>query len=43
MTAKITVRIPTDLHTRVVAAAQADRRSLNGEILWLLEQALTQR
>ncbi|HEX5497551.1 MAG TPA: Arc family DNA-binding protein [Mycobacteriales bacterium] len=43
MTAKITVRIPDDLHARIVTAAQADRRSLNGEILWLVEQALTQR
>ncbi|HEX5497200.1 MAG TPA: toxin-antitoxin system HicB family antitoxin [Mycobacteriales bacterium] len=40
---KINVRIPDDLHARIVVAAQHDRRSLNGEILWLIEQALTQR
>jgi len=43
MTLKITLRISEDLHARVVAAAEQDHRSLNGEITWLLEQVLQQR
>ncbi|GAA3377213.1 hypothetical protein GCM10020367_52020 [Streptomyces sannanensis] len=35
------LRIPADLHERVVAQATEDRRSLNSEILHLLEVALT--
>jgi predicted HicB family RNase H-like nuclease len=34
----INLRVPDDLHARLVAAAERDRRSLNGEILWLLER-----
>ena len=43
---KLTIRLPDppdDLHDRLVEAAKADQRSLNGEILWLLRQALAQR
>ncbi|MFE2296112.1 Arc family DNA-binding protein [Streptomyces sp. NPDC059452] len=34
------VRFPDDLHTRVRAQAAADRRSINSEILYLLEVGL---
>ncbi|WP_083904527.1 Arc family DNA-binding protein [Nocardiopsis kunsanensis] len=37
---RVTVRIPADLHARVAAQAKADRRSLNSEILYLLEAGL---
>ncbi|MEV6589122.1 toxin-antitoxin system HicB family antitoxin [Streptomyces acidicola] len=37
---KFTLRIPEELHARLAAQAAADRRSLNGEILHLLEAAL---
>lgn len=40
MTVKLTLRVPEDLHARLAAAAKADRRSLNGEVLWLLAAAL---
>lgn len=36
----VNVRIPADLHKRVVERASADLRSLNSEILWLLTRAL---
>lgn len=29
-----------ELHARVKAAAEGDRRSLNSEILWLIERGL---
>lgn len=37
---RITLRIPVDIHARLVEQASADRRSLNSEILYLLETAL---
>ncbi|MGW0827536.1 toxin-antitoxin system HicB family antitoxin [Streptomyces sp. NPDC002845] len=37
---KFTLRIPEELHARLAAQAAADRRSLNAEILHLLEGAL---
>ncbi|MFB7243221.1 antitoxin [Streptomyces populi] len=37
---KFTLRIPEELHARLTAHATADRRSLNAEILHLLEIAL---
>ncbi|SEF93070.1 Arc-like DNA binding domain-containing protein [Thermomonospora echinospora] len=37
---RLSLRLPDDLHTRLVARAHADRRSLNSEILHLLETAL---
>jgi predicted HicB family RNase H-like nuclease len=40
MTVKLTLRVPEDLHARLAAAAKADQRSLNGEVLWLLTAAL---
>ncbi|MFE4994600.1 Arc family DNA-binding protein [Streptomyces mirabilis] len=38
---RFSLRIPADLHERVSARAAADRRSLNSQILHLLEVALT--
>ncbi|MFE9926487.1 Arc family DNA-binding protein [Streptomyces sp. NPDC005774] len=38
---RISLRLPTDLHARLVEQARADRRSLNSEIIHLLEVALT--
>jgi predicted HicB family RNase H-like nuclease len=37
---QLNLRIPDDLHERFVQAAEASRRSLNAEILWLAERAL---
>ncbi|MFE2972974.1 Arc family DNA-binding protein [Streptomyces sp. NPDC059340] len=37
---RFSLRIPADLHEQVTARAAADRRSLNSEILHLLEAAL---
>jgi predicted HicB family RNase H-like nuclease len=36
----VNVRIPDELHARIKNAADTDRRSLNAEILWLIEQGL---
>jgi len=36
---KITLRIPTALHKRLVALANAERRSLNAQIVVMLERA----
>jgi predicted HicB family RNase H-like nuclease len=35
------LRLPDHLHERLIERAVADRRSLNAEILYLLETALT--
>ncbi|MEU6199561.1 Arc family DNA-binding protein [Streptomyces sp. NPDC047061] len=40
---RFSLRIPADLHERVTAQASADRRSVNSEILHLLEVALSSR
>ncbi|MFF0593328.1 Arc family DNA-binding protein [Streptomyces antibioticus] len=37
---RITVRLPLELHERLAALAKRDRRSVNGEIVHLLEVAL---
>jgi hypothetical protein len=37
---KLTVRIPRDMHERIKALASEDRRSLNSELIWLLESAV---
>lgn len=34
------LRIPMTLRKRLVASAQGERRSLNGQIIYLLERAL---
>ena len=36
---KLTVRMPAALHEQLVDLARRDRRSLNGEIVVLLERA----
>ncbi|WP_075732817.1 Arc family DNA-binding protein [Streptomyces acidiscabies] len=38
---RFALRLPEDLHTRLTAQAATDRRSINSEILHLLEVALT--
>jgi predicted HicB family RNase H-like nuclease len=38
---RITLRLPDDVHARLATQAETDRRSLNSEILHLLEVALT--
>jgi hypothetical protein len=40
---KLNVRLPDDLHAALTDAAAEDERSLNGEILWLLRDALERR
>ena len=40
---QLNLRLPEDLLIELRAAAAADQRSLNGEILWLLRQALDAR
>lgn len=37
---RISLRLPEELHTRLVEQAARDRRSLNSEILHLLEKTL---
>jgi predicted HicB family RNase H-like nuclease len=37
---RISLRLPADLHERLVQKARSDRRSLNAEIIHLLEVTL---
>lgn len=39
---QLTLRIPRELHQRLVAAADAERRTLNAQVLVYLEHALRQ-
>lgn len=39
----ITIRLPDEMLDTIRAMADRDHRSVNGEIAWLLEQALTQQ
>ena len=39
---KLTLRIPDDVHRRIVALAKRERRSMNSQITVLLELALGQ-
>lgn len=41
--ATFTIRIPDEMRDRIKAAADEDRRSMNGEIEWLLESSLAGR
>lgn len=38
-----TIRIPPDLRERVAKTAAEDKRTVNGQIEWLLEAGLTAR
>jgi hypothetical protein len=40
---KLTIRLPKELHDRLVALAEQDTRSLNGEIVALLRAAVAER
>jgi predicted HicB family RNase H-like nuclease len=42
-TKNVNVRIPEELHALVKASADADHRSLNSQIIWLLEAGLASR
>jgi len=42
-TKNVNVRIPDDLHALVKASADADHRSLNSQVIWLLEAGLAVR
>jgi predicted HicB family RNase H-like nuclease len=37
---QLTLRLPDDIHARLVSQAEADRRSLNSEIVHLIEVSL---
>lgn len=37
---QLNLRIPDDLHDRITRWAERDRRSVNAEILWLIERVL---
>lgn len=39
---RISLRMPDDLHAQVQQAAERDQRSLHAQILWLIQQSLTQ-
>lgn len=41
--AQFTIRIPDEMRDRIKAAADEDRRSMNGEIEWLLADSLSRR
>ncbi len=41
--AKITIRIPDELHQALKAQAEKDMRSLNSEIVVLLREAVSER
>lgn len=43
MEKRITLRLPEEIHEQVAQAAKDDRRSLNAEIVRLLEEALANR
>ena len=42
-TIKTNIYLPTPLHAQLQALARLERRSLNSQIVWLLEQALAAR
>jgi len=41
--AAFTIRIPDEMQDRIRHAAAEDKRSMNGEVEWLLESALSRR
>jgi hypothetical protein len=42
-TIKTNIYLPAALHTQLQALARQERRSLNSQMIWLLEQALADR
>lgn len=40
MVIKYGMRFPDGLYTRIVASAKRNSRSVHGQILWLIDQAL---
>lgn len=38
--ASTTLRLPDDLYAKVVQQAQRDRRSVNAQLVWLIEHAV---
>ena len=40
MVKQISLRLPDDMHERLKATSERDRRSLHAEILWRLERDL---
>jgi predicted HicB family RNase H-like nuclease len=38
---QLNLRIPDDLHARLVALAAVDQRSLNKEVLWIIAHHLS--
>jgi hypothetical protein len=40
---QLTIRTDDELHQRITQAAEQDRRSINQEMLWLLEAGLMNR
>ncbi len=40
---KVTIRIPDELHQALVKLSEQDTRSLNGEIIALLREAIAER
>lgn len=42
MTVNVNVRFPDELHARLKRSADEAHRSLNAQIIWLLEQATTE-
>ena len=42
-TKNINIRIPDELHALIKTSADADHRSLNSQIIWLLEAGLASR
>ena len=37
------IRLPDDLHALIKASADADHRSFNSQVIWLLEAGLASR
>jgi predicted transcriptional regulator len=37
---RTTIKLPDDLHERVKQLAERERRTFNGQIVWLVEHAL---
>lgn len=37
---KLTIRLSDDLHNQIVALAKDDQRSLNRQVIWIIEHAI---